>query len=477
MRSLLLLAVPVIAIVAACSSSESTSRPSPEAVGQAASPIINGSLDTTHQAVVALILQQGNEGGLCSGSIVKVDAVRHIGWVLTAAHCVEIPPVYVIQGNDFSQAGVLRYDVIDYQADSRYTKTGDPGDFAVVRIAGVDATTPVLPMVGAADGLANGTPVLSVGYGRTSLIAAGPGDENSIRRSVSKTLSQVGQAQIGYDMSQDGICQGDSGGPILVTSGGTQKVAGVHSFVQGDCNGFGVSGRVSYGLSFINGELAKAEPPEDCSLCEKVANSGNGTCAAANRSCLADKDCKGYYECISAGTSKTSCVAKFPKAEGPFNAAANCTCTTACVATCGGGLGCRNVPKCGYKLPAGDCATCTEGACCDEALACASDGTCYVCLKNKDADPECATNVARKKMATCVAAKCSTECAGSGLDTGADPVTPEGDAGPNGAAPGATTTTTSGCSIASNRTSSGSAYGLAALAGVVVALARRRRRS
>ncbi len=483
MRSSLLLALSAIAVVlAACTASDPLPdvAPAPETIAKAASPIINGQLDTTHQAVVALILQQGNEGGLCSGSIVKVDATTHIGWVLTAAHCVKIPPVYVLQGNDFSAPGVLRYDVVDFKADPRYDgQVSSPYDFAVVRIAGVDGSTPTLPIVGASDGLAVGTAVVSVGYGRTSLIATGPGAENSIRRHVSKSLGQVGQAQIGYAMQSDGICQGDSGGPVLVSAGGTEKVAGVHSYVEGDCNGFGVSVRVSFNLAFINGELAKASPPEDCQLCGLIANSGTGKCAALSRSCLADKDCKGYYECISAGASKATCTTKFPKAEGPFNAATNCTCTTACVSTCGAGLACRNVPKCGYKLPAGDCAACTEGACCTEALDCASDGECYVCLKNKDADAACATNAARKKMATCVATKCSAQCAGSGLDTGADPVTADPAAGPNGAAPGgSTTTTTSGCSVSTMTTgdlsSSTSSYALAGLA-AVVAFSRRRR--
>ncbi|CAN5924018.1 hypothetical protein BH11MYX4_BH11MYX4_52300 [soil metagenome] len=478
MRWSLSLVVPVVAFVlAACSSSAPPPAPSAEHVATAASPIINGNLDTTHQAVVALILQQGNDGGLCSGSIVKVDTTRHIGWVLTAAHCVEIPPVYVLQGNDYAASGILRYDVIDYFADPGYSgSAGSPSDFAVVRIAGVDGTTPILPMVGAADGLATGTPVVSVGYGRTTLNSSGATDMNTVRRNVSKTLSQVGQAQIAFNMTQSGICQGDSGGPVIVSSGGVEKVAGVHSYVQGDCNGQGVSGRVSFALGWINDQIAKALPAEDCDLCEKIANSGNSVCAALSRSCLADKQCNGYYECISAGGSKASCVAKFPKAEGPFNAAANCTCTTACASTCGTGIACKNAPKCGFKLPAGACATCSEGACCDETLACASDGECYVCLKGGDKDPGCATNAARKKMATCVATKCSTECAGSGLDTGADPVVPEEDAGPAAAPGGSTTTTTSGCSVAHSRVPGGSAYGLAALAGLVVTLARRRRR-
>ena len=477
MRALLLsVALPVMAVVAACSSSER--RPAPEeTAAKIASPIINGNVDTTHQAVVALYSQQGASGGLCSGSIIKVDAERHIGWVLTAGHCVTIPPVFVFQGDDYATAKALRYEVVDYAPHPQYdpTDTGSPYDFAMVRIAGVDAATPVLPIASASDGLVVGTSVVSVGYGMTTLQVTNPPTENTVRRNVAKKLSQVGQAQIGYDMSTSGICHGDSGGPVLVTQGGVEKVAGVHSYVSGQgggCDGFGVSVRVSFGLSFINAQLAKAIPTEDCALCEKISNSGNSTCAAANAGCLADKDCKSYFDCISAGTPKATCVTKFPKAEGPFNAAANCTCTTACPDTCGKQIACRNIPKCGYKLPAGNCATCSEGACCAETLACAADGTCYVCLKGGDADPACATNAARKAMATCVASKCTTECAGSGLENGAELVTPEDPAAAGG---GGSTTTTTGCAVTQGG-AGGRGFALAMLAGVLV-LARRRRRA
>ncbi len=481
MRASSLLAVPFVALVlaAGCEGGPpSDAGGRPEHVAATSSAIINGQLDTTHQAVVAIVLQSGSQGGLCSGTIVKTDPVSHIGWVVAAAHCVDLPPVYVLQGDDFSLAGgVLRYDVIDYKADSRYGgSVGSPYDFAVLRIAGVDATTPTLPLASASDGLAVGTNVLSVGYGRTTLIASGAGTENTVRRRVAKQLGQVGQ-MIAYDMSTSGICQGDSGGPVLVGSPGSERVVGVHSYVQGDCNGTGVSGRVSFGFSFLSGELAKAVPTEDCTLCGQIANSGNGACAAATRSCLADKECGGYYECLSAGGTKASCLVKFPKAEGPFNAAANCQCTKACTTECKGTFECMNTPKCGYKLPTGACTTCTEGACCDEALACASDGGCYVCLKTNDAAPECATNAARKAMATCVASKCKTECAGSGLDTGADPAAADPaadpDAGTTRTGP-TTTTTTSGCSVTHTTRASTTAYALTVIA-TLLGLRRRRR--
>lgn len=471
MRAPSILAVPVLASIAC-----SASPPQPERSSTAASAIINGAVDTTHHAVVAVSLQQGNEGGLCSGTIVKVDTQRKIGWVLTAAHCVKIPPVLVVQGDDFNDLRALHYEIVDYLADPRYDQNGSAGqpyDFAVVRIAGVDAQTPTIPLVTSSDGVAAGTRVVAVGFGRTTLASSGQQDSNSLRRSVSLTVTQTSSTELGYDMSVRGICQGDSGGPDLVNAGGVEKVAAVHSYVEGDCNGLGVSGRVAGDLAFVGGELGKALPPDGCGLCDKIAVSGNNECARLTNACLSDKDCKGFYDCFTqcGGTAActTSCVPKFPKAEGPFTAAAGCVCTRACAAQCGGLLQCRGVPKCGYKFPAGDCTTCTEASCCQEALDCGADGPCYLCLKSGDVDPACATNAARKKLATCVAGGCATPCAGTGLDTGGD-----ADAGTDPPAPPVTTTTTtSGCSAApASRASPLLGAGVA----LALALARHRRR-
>lgn len=471
MRAPVLLAATAALVVGCAASSP------PEAGGErpssASAAIINGAADTTHQAVVSIILQQGQAGGICSGTIVKVDPATKIGWVLTAAHCVEIPPVLVIQGDDFESPSALQYQIIDYAHDTRYQLGGSAGqlyDVAVVRIAGVDASTPTIALASSPDGVVQGTPVVAVGYGRTTLTGSGSGDTNTVRRRVALTVGQVTNAQLRYDMSARGFCQGDSGGPDLVTSGGTERVVGVHSYVEGDCDGVGASGRVAGNRTFIDAELAKAPPPASCGLCEQIASSGSNECARLTSACLSDKDCKGFYDCLGGcgGTStcKATCLGKFPKAEGPFTAAAGCVCTRACAAECGSTLSCRGVAKCGYKFPAGDCATCTEASCCQEALDCGADGQCYLCLKGADADPACATNAARKKLATCVSTSCSRECAGTGLDTGADPP-PADEATPDGTPEGTTTTTTSGCAAAPLRGPGGRA-GDAALAALVL---------
>ncbi len=497
MRVSRLLVVPFLVFAASCSSTKAP--PKPEPADQAASAIINGQVDTTHNAVVGIAV---GDSGLCSGTIVKVDAATKIGWVLTAAHCVVVAPLIVIQASDLNDPNAVTYNVIDYTQDTRYlqpacttvndcpgtqgwqceptthhcSNAGQPYDFAVVRIAGADATTPVIPISGSPDGVTAGTAVTMVGYGRTTLNSSGVMDMNTQRHSFDASVGQVTTTLLRYDQSAGGTCQGDSGGPDI-TSGG--KVVGVHSFIEGDCNQVSDSGRLTDDLAYINGELGKAAPPMDCALCTSIANSGNQQCAVLSRACITDPDCGAFYKCFQGcnqtSACKTMCLTKYPKAEGPLNAASSCSCNRACVSECSGGLACYGVPKCGYKFPAGACATCTDGACCQEALDCGADGTCYLCLKNGDKDPACVTNAKRQALATCVAKSCNNECANTGLTNGAD----AGDDGGTGddqsssGAGGATAATTSGCST-SPRGASPSFFALA-LAALGLAAARRRR--
>ena len=447
-------------LVAACSTSTATSGPDTGNTSTASSAIINGTADTTHQAVVFVYDQgTGNTGAACSGTIVKVDPTSKVGWVLTAAHCVlTIPPTVVVQGDDYSSPSALVYEVIDYAADPGYdpSNVGSSNDFAVIRVAGADSTTPVIQMASSPDGVTTGETVTSVGYGKTTTDPNAP--DNTVRHKVTKTLQTVSSTQISYSIATSGICQGDSGGPVLANVGGTEKVVGVHSYVTGNCDGSGYSDRVTSGASWIATQLAKAPPADDCHYCETAAFSGNQPCAQKQRSCEADAQCKGYYDCFTAcAQGDTSCVAacstKYPLGEGPFDALAQCSCNVACVSECAG-LNCSALPKCGYAYPKGTCKTCVEGSCCSQMQACAQDGQCFVCLKGGDSDPSCATNKLRQALASCQSDNCADACNGVSTSGGSGSTDPSAgddagtDNGNNGGGGGTRTITKSGCSAA-----------------------------
>lgn len=474
-------------LLVACSSTEI--KPiSGEHPKQGSEAIINGTADTTHQAVVFLYGQNAQTGAACSGTIVKSDPASKVAWVLTAAHCVDnIPPSLVIQGNDYSSPSSIEYSVIDYAADPAYDpqNAGSTGDFAVVRIAGADATTPVIPMATAPDGCAVGETVVSVGYGKTTTDPSAP--DNTLRHKVTKQLGQVSSSLLTYDISTSGICSGDSGGPVLANVGGTEKVVGVHSYVTGNCDDTGNSDRVTSGATFIAQQLAKAAPADDCNFCQSTSFSGNQPCAQKQRECFADDQCKGYYDCATACNGNATCVAgcakKYPLGEGPFDAVADCSCTS-CANECG--VACAGIPKCGYAYPKGTCKTCLESSCCSEISACAVDGQCFACLKNGDSDAACATNQLRQALSTCQASSCNDVCAGVSSSGGGGTDTSDAGDDDAGGDPGATagggrrTTTTNGCSVSSvpagdrDRDGGGAVLGLLAALGAVLSARRGR---
>lgn len=464
-----LAAAPLFALVVACSAA-----PAGESIGVDVGAIVGGAPDTTHKAVVAIISSRGEEATRCSGTIIKTDPEQKIGWVATAAHCVsELPPILVLGADDFADPLARRFQIIDFAFDRRYANAaGSPYDFAIIRIAGVDATTPTIPLVRGDDTLVEGATVTSVGYGRTTGLAPAPGagSDSTIRKSIAKKIASVDARLIKFDMSTDGFCFGDSGGPVLAQSGETKRVVGIHSYVArdsdtpGSCIGDGFSGRVTAAGTFFTEAMAKPLPEDACLLCKTQAASGDGQCAVARRACLGDPDCKSYYQCrVVDKEPESTCKTKFPAGEAPALAALGCVCETACVAECGETATCdptlapppsgndgdeEEGGTCSVNLAPGDCNTCVETACCAEVKACADDPTCQACTlaappaavgSTRTDNAACTDNALRAKLGTCAATHCANECAAIAPPSSSDGEewSPDSDIGVSGNSPSA----------------------------------------
>jgi V8-like Glu-specific endopeptidase len=389
----------------ACVSEERPSEGSPEAA-QRAQPIINGSLDTTRDAVIAILGDQS----LCSGTIIQTDPNRGLGWVLTAAHCVDDVPRYVAQGADFNDPDTY-YEVVSYEAHPSYDSRDTTYDFAVIVFAGADRSTPVIPAVGASDGLREGGAVTSVGYGRTTPSYA-QDTGNTRRRRVNRVISDLYQELIVYNISDAGICQGDSGGPVLANVNGQEKVVGVHSSVSGDCEGEGYSGRVTLVYStWLVGQLGGEVEPS-CELCQQVATSGNGECVPIIEDCNNSRSCSALLECLQNCNTEAcsqNCASDNPQGVQEYLAIFDCVCEDACPSECGGTDFCPEPAACGIAFSDETCNNCQERECCAEARDCGDDATCLGCL-NGTVTQGCNNNGAFNDYFECLQGGCASEC-------------------------------------------------------------------
>jgi MYXO-CTERM domain-containing protein len=216
----------------------------PERLGVDTAAIINGTPDTTHDAVVACFSSMGG----CTATVVHTDGFN--AYVLTAAHCMfqinnpsaSDPINQCASATDYAGTVDWVATVTDSEVHPQYDNQQLAYDFAMLKLVNVPSGIPVIPaMSPSEDDLQIGSQVLHVGYGVTT--AGGGG--NSVRRKTSNTLSEIFQLQVGYNQPSSGPCNGDSGGPTIATVGGQERVGGVVSFGDESCNITGYSGRTS----------------------------------------------------------------------------------------------------------------------------------------------------------------------------------------------------------------------------------------
>ncbi len=303
----------------------------PPELGEIGSAIINGSPDNDHPAVMAVL----SNYGACSGTMVDVSG--NAGYVLTAAHCVDDPPQYVVQHKNYACIQSWNcdgiYPVTDYEAHSYYN--GSVYDFAMLTVSGA-GSAPTIPAA-ATDSLNSSTPIKHVGYGQTE-----DGD-NSTRHYYNGVISILEDLLLYYGNYPNGPypggpCFGDSGGPQLTMT--NEKVVGVSSFVgDNNCSTFGASGRVSrvsgWIESYISGGGGGA--PMDCDQCFTWSTSGSGPCADEVQDCFNHPDCSDLVDCLNGCSTQTcanQCAADHPSGTDVYLLIYDCVCDVGCVTEC-----------------------------------------------------------------------------------------------------------------------------------------------
>lgn len=210
-----------------------------------ADAILNGELDTTNQAVGVWL-----HGSKCSG--VMIARVANTGWVLTAALCVGGTLGEFYEGNDHNSP-VRTYSVIEAIVHPDYA-TDPTKNFALLRVSGVDSSTPTLPPLAPfEDQVTTGTTVTLSGFGLTE------SGSTSWRHSGLVDLTTVSPTEF-----QSGASvyagNGDSGGAAIVSAQGEPRLAG--TITHSDSTTYTACARVSaVYIDFLVENIGLPHPP------------------------------------------------------------------------------------------------------------------------------------------------------------------------------------------------------------------------
>lgn len=234
-------------------------QPEDLSIGRITCPIIGGTPDTSqeHKAVVYLQMIEGQYVAGCTGTLIGPRIV------LTAAHCVRgnsPEDITVLFGESTMNAQSRSVSEVDWH--DYYDSQSLVNDIALVRLAedpppGIEP----IPFLPHAIGITMddiGILLEYVGFGLTETGASGT------KMTMSNDLrwicysgggcEQYNPAHMNMfcqDQTPSGVCSGDSGGPALILRSNIEYVAGVASYVGGDCEYFGCHTKVDEFEDFI----------------------------------------------------------------------------------------------------------------------------------------------------------------------------------------------------------------------------------
>ncbi len=220
--------------------------------------IVGGEIENGYAAVGALV---ADGEFFCTGTLVRQDIV------VTAAHCLEElqrpEQVQFFLGTDATNLGSgSLLPVSAFRMHPDYPRDED-ADIGIMRLGRAAEVQPI-PLNQAA--LANeviGQKATFVGYGAVGY--KGESDEAGLKRSVEVTVREINPKAFRYSDPDKGTCHGDSGGPAFIDIAGQQRLIGVTSWGDDNCEEFGVNTRtdayIQFLRAFMEGE-APAEQPE-----------------------------------------------------------------------------------------------------------------------------------------------------------------------------------------------------------------------
>ncbi len=217
-------------------------------------PIVGGQTTTSWDSVVLL----GLDESICTATVVSPDVI------LTAAHCLEGQwgNLDIYWCNDCWGQGYWAHRTSnDYEQHPHYNPNTMAGDLGVVLLSNNAPSDAVQINRDAAGNtwLGNSHPLTSVGFG----VTAGHLENSGTKREVTVAATSWDGTFLYYEDPQHGICFGDSGGPAMTSHDGGWKVAGVHSWVSGNCNDVGASIRVDTYQSWIDDYTGEWTPDDD----------------------------------------------------------------------------------------------------------------------------------------------------------------------------------------------------------------------